>query len=304
MQTYRNFEVIIINDGSTDCSIDIINIYKDKFNNFQYLEQENKGASDARNLGVSKANGEFIMFVDSDDYLEGNALKLIHSKMMEKNADMAIVGHNKVYKGNQVGDVDHHIFSIDDKHIFSNVDVLKMLLNFEVKGYICDKIFKKDMWREHNIFFENRRYCEDWFPITKYIIESKRIVFVNQPLYNYRQHNESSIHDSNIKVIRDYNYAVSNIVSYILESNIQYVNSDMCTFQLITLNETIHEFYKLKRENGLIIYEEFYLEQFNFWNFSMNNILFGNNLNIKNKLSILSWKMRVYHILRPIFNSE
>ena len=76
----------------------------------------------------------------------------------------------------------------------------------------------------------------------------------------------------------------------------------MNTFKLLTLSETIHEFYKLNVLNGVIIYEDFYKEKFNFWDYSMIRILFENNLSIKNKLSILFWRMRVYHIVWPIFN--
>ena len=75
-QTYKNIEVIIINDGSTDKSEEIIRSYLDKYENITYIYQQNKGVSEARNLGLKNATGDYVLFVDSDDY--------IHKSMIEK----------------------------------------------------------------------------------------------------------------------------------------------------------------------------------------------------------------------------
>jgi len=295
-QTYKNVEIIIINDGSTDNSDEIVNRYKNKFLKFQYYSQKNKGASDARNLGVEKANGEFLMFIDSDDYIEENTLELMYKKITQNNADMVIIGHKKIY--NQEKKIEKYLFDVEERKKFSNTEVLQKILNFEVRGYICDKLFRKKLWKKLKISFESRRYCEDWYPITKYTVESKDIVFINEPLYNYRQHSESSINSSNIEVVRDYNYAVNQIIKYVENNGIKCSNKDKNTFKMLTLCDSIHEFYNINKFKGNKVYSFFDEEKFNFWKCSLKDIFIDNNLKLKTKFSILFWKFKIYHYFK------
>lgn len=298
-QTYKDIEVIIVNDGSTDKSTDIINMYKNMFVKIIYIEQNNKGASDARNIAIKHCSGEYIMFIDSDDYIEENALETIYNKAKINNADMAIIGHRKFYEGDSSKKDEVYLFDLDDSKVYTSVEVLDMILNFHVKGYLCDKMFKREVWINNNLFFESRRYVEDWFPIVQHIINSNKIIFVNRELYNYRQHNESSIHHKGTKVIEDYNYAVSNIINYINNNGECDLNS-LNIFKLKTFNETIHEFYNVSIANGVQIYKEFNLYKFNECKLSIINILRCNNLSIKEKLAIISWRIKLYHILKDI----
>lgn len=297
IQTYKDIEIILINDGSTDKSIDIINKYKNKFEKFIYLEQENKGASEARNLGVKYSSGEYLLFIDADDYIEKKSLEMIYQKANSTDSDIIIIGHKKFYNELDLMKSDNYIYNVDEDKVYTNIEVIDMILNFEVKGYICDKVFKRSKWLDLNIKFERRRYVEDWFPITKYIGESDKISFINKPIYYYRQHEESSIHNKNIKVIEDYNYAVKNIVDYI-ESTINYNKNSMDKFKLLTFNETIHELYDVYIDNKSKIYKEFYNYKFNDFGISNKRILSIKNINLKNKISTISWNCKIYHVLK------
>ena len=87
-QTYKNFEIILVNDGSTDDSGKLCDDYSEKYSNVRVFHKENGGLSDARNFGVQKAKGEFITFLDPDDYLEAYSLELLASVQKQHNCDI------------------------------------------------------------------------------------------------------------------------------------------------------------------------------------------------------------------------
>lgn len=97
-QTFKNFEVILVDDGSTDGSLDILKYYSNKYENICYLTQNNKGAGAARNLAFNNCKGEYIVYVDSDDYLEATYLEEMLSKIEKTNSDIVICGYNSVYE--------------------------------------------------------------------------------------------------------------------------------------------------------------------------------------------------------------
>ena len=90
-QTYKNFEVILVNDGSTDNSGELCDKYSEKYSNVKVFHKENGGLSDARNFGVKKAKGEFITFLDPDDYLEAYSLELL--EVFKKNTTVILFLH-------------------------------------------------------------------------------------------------------------------------------------------------------------------------------------------------------------------
>ena len=89
-QTYQNFECLLINDGSPDNSADICREYVEKDSRFKYFEKENGGLSDARNYGIRQSKGSYLTFVDSDDWLEHDALDRLYGALRKGNADISI----------------------------------------------------------------------------------------------------------------------------------------------------------------------------------------------------------------------
>jgi len=296
VQTYTNYEIIVIDDGSTDSSHKIIERYVSKYNKIKYFYQKNGGAAIARNLGVGMAIGKYLMFVDSDDYIAPDALTLMVNKLEHFKADMGVIGHIKINNSNN--EFKEFLYDVDDKQCYTNTEVLDLALKLKIRGYICDKLFLKDKWNNLNLTFEENRYCEDWFPVIKYILNSEKIVFVNKGIYFYRQHVNSSIHTSNLKVIGDYNYVVKTIIDYVQAKKVK-VNT-LETFKMLTFIETIHELYLVVGENKHKIYSGLKDNRLNSWDFKMKNILGSQNISSKNKLVIILWKLRLYHLFKLI----
>ena len=106
-QTYQNFECLLINDGSSDNSADICREYIEKDSRFRYFEKENVGVSSARNLGIERSKGQYITFIDSDDWVDSEYLEVLYRALIEEKADIAI----STYKQFNMDDNCYYVYS-------------------------------------------------------------------------------------------------------------------------------------------------------------------------------------------------
>ena len=106
-QTYQNFECLLINDGSSDNSADICREYIEKDSSFRYFEKENVGVSSARNLGIERSKGQYITFIDSDDWVDSEYLEVLYRALIEEKADIAIT----TYKQFNMDDNCYYVYS-------------------------------------------------------------------------------------------------------------------------------------------------------------------------------------------------
>ena len=179
-QTYKNIEVILVNDGSTDKSekicLDLCNTDK----RFRYYKKNNGGASSARNFGLKMSKGEFISFIDSDDYIELNMLEKMLKAIYEYDADITVCGRFKDY--------DKKIKTLHSskkiKIFDSNQSICNMLANKNMDFSPCDKLFKRNLWE--NIFFPEGVTSEDMLVLPKVFFKASKIVHIGIPLYHYR----------------------------------------------------------------------------------------------------------------------
>ena len=188
VQNYENLELILINDGSTDGVESIINPYLEKYPDIiKYIRKENTGLSDTRNIGMQKSTGDYIMFVDSDDYLEQNLLiKLI--PYIKEGVELIKFKTQKVNEcGEIIGLMNGPVFDITTgEEAFS-----KMCFEDELMETAWLYLYKSELLKENNFKFEKGLYHEDFGLIPLVILKAKTFVSTNICGYNYVQSSNS-----------------------------------------------------------------------------------------------------------------
>ncbi len=172
-QTYTDFELLLINDGSTDCCSFICDEYAIKDRRVRVFHKENGGVSSARNLGIENATGEWIAFCDSDDFVESSWLLTYIEN--SSNVDLVIQGYHNDECGLENFDFEG-----------TSNDVVKQLFIRHVLGYIHTKLFRKRTLLEYHIRFnETVRFREDEDFVLKYLCYNKSVRCVKSGGYNY-----------------------------------------------------------------------------------------------------------------------
>jgi glycosyltransferase EpsH len=184
-QSLREIEIIVINDGSPDNSIDIIREYEKKDNRIIVFDIKNSGVSRARNLGLLKASGEYIIFIDSDDFLYENMLYEMYEKI--ENCQMAVCNFNRVFDTY----VEKAYLDMPKEHIVLAKDIARDIIGEKVHlgGCVWNKLFNLPFLRETGVSFEERNeiYAEDAFFYYKVLKYVDKIAIINKPLYGYYQ---------------------------------------------------------------------------------------------------------------------
>lgn len=203
IQSYDNIEVIIIDDGSTDNTYNIIKEYINKDKRIKYFKQENLGPSIARNRGIEKANGEYLIFIDSDDFIEKIYVEKLVNEIKGKNFDIVCCGYIDKSK---YGVVKLNDFWIN-KYELNKKEFLSCICN-GVGGVLWAKIFSKDIIIENKIRMDPKIFMsEDLIFILEYCKYINRIGVINECLYHYNRLNYSSI-SSNIDINYLENYVL------------------------------------------------------------------------------------------------
>ena len=185
-QTYNNFEFIIVNDGSTDNTKDIIDIYSTKDNRIRAFHTENKGISSSRAFGLTKITGEYFIFIDGDDYVDKDYLKELYDSIVKNNADLATCEYYEVRDTgtSQIKILEHT----------NPIDYTRDLIHGKTWCVVWNKLFKTNIVRENKIsFIEGSRYWEDVPFSIIYSLYCKKITYIHKPLYHYIKNNSSSL---------------------------------------------------------------------------------------------------------------
>lgn len=187
VQSYSNFELILIDDGSTDDSLNICKKYAQLDSRIVVLEKTNGGQGSARNLGLERAKGDFITFVDSDDWIEKNLLEVLMNNLRKYDADISCGG---VYSN-----LDKSDFILDSEVIVKNNIQAMELFVMNMNGFNhspVSKVFKKELFS--NVKFLELRGFEDAGTMFKVFINAKKVVSQQLSLYFYLQRNDSTMH--------------------------------------------------------------------------------------------------------------
>lgn len=194
-QNFDNYEIICVNDGSTDNSLDILKEYHKKYDNFKIINSTNKGLGAARNLGITKASGDYVFFIDSDDWIEDNALSILYEKIEEQNLDMLFF-QIKNYEDNSGRFYTDKIYDLDclidlnlDNKIFTHEKTKNVLFEIPVVAY--SKIYKRSLIEKNNIIFKENYYFEDHDFFYNFYFKAKKVGFLKQYILNRRRRVDS-----------------------------------------------------------------------------------------------------------------
>lgn len=247
-QTYKDYEVIVVNDGTKDNSMDIVKDY-----NVKVINQKNQGLSAARNAGVKKAIGDYLIFLDSDDYWEKDLLKEL-SKSLKNNPDLVRFQINEVYEDGRVIPYQEESFTN-----LSGPDAFKRIVKYHfVENAWCYAISKK-YYLENKFEFKTGTIHEDFGLIPLVIMKAKRVNSINYLGYNYLQRQGSIMSNKNYektkKKVADmylhYNYLIEEINKLDVDTTIfkSFVANSLI-LKITELNYKDYKFYlnKLKKE--------------------------------------------------------
>jgi len=177
----EDYEIIIVDDGSTDASPRIGKKYEDEYPNVKLIKQKNKGLSGARNTGLENAKGDFVWFIDSDDWIESNILADITQKLIAESPDTMIVNFYKVDQLEKTSASSSDNLAFTDNHIYTGTEYFKKRSGDFLNSWRY--ISNTEFLRKHNLYFYEGIVHEDNEHTPKLLFFAKKVLTYNKPIY-------------------------------------------------------------------------------------------------------------------------
>lgn len=197
-QTYKNLEIILVNDGSTDNCAKICDAYKDNNKQIKVIHKQNGGLSDARNVGILQATGRYIGFVDSDDTIDKEMYDILLSNLKNNNADISICNFYFVRENHKIQQSFSNQIKLKNKE-----EALDDLYNNSKFGnFVWNKLYKKELF--NNIKFPIKKKYEDIWIMHELFAQAQNITYIDKPLYYYYERSNSIIGEESIQTSIDY----------------------------------------------------------------------------------------------------
>ena len=244
-QTYKNFEIIIINDGSKDNTYKILKEYENKEEKVKVINNENRGVSFSRNCGVESATGDYITFVDSDDYLDSNCFEKIIKKMPR---DIDVLRYN--FKIDGIRKYNNNLFNLRNKIIEINeqtkMDLYRHFLTFNepIPNFVMVLLIKTELAKKVS-FIEKLTMMEDVHYYLQLFQKAKKIYFLDEKLYNYYINPDS----------------VTNCSKNFMKNALGILDTNVCINELLK-NEKIYDLKKNINSNHLRIISQFVINSY------------------------------------------
>lgn len=195
-QTHQNIEILLIDDGSPDSSLQICEEYAKKDNRIKVFSKPNGGLSDARNYGLERAKGKYIAFIDSDDYVHKDYIQELLKKCIETKSDIAMCGIKRVDdNGQELEEIE-----ITNKHIQTGREMILEINDYSTTNVVAwNKLYKRHLF--NNIEYPKGKLHEDEFTTHKLLYNANQIAITKEKLYFYR-YNANSIMNSSLNIKR------------------------------------------------------------------------------------------------------
>lgn len=196
-QTFTDFELLLIDDGSPDGCPAICDEYAEKDARIRVFHKQNGGVTSARNKGLNNANGNWIIYIDGDDWIEPTYVEELYNAAINNEADIAICGFRFVYEdGSSV--IEHPTIWDDNKQASLNRYIASIWTT------ACGTIQKSSLYKDNGVQSpKDLTFCEDFHLMVRLCYFANKVVSIDRPLYNYRQRSSSIVHSLNDKTWRD-----------------------------------------------------------------------------------------------------
>lgn len=189
-----NKEILLINDGSTDDSLQLIKQYESKYDCIKVVDKKNGGVSSARNVGLNVAKGDYVIFVDSDDFIDDGLLERCEIILQRKSTDAVIFSYKYVYPKSSRKDICFRYKSSDYYSLKEWLNEFYQLWSCHILHCIGTKVYRKSVIDQYNIRFnESISYLEDIGFALEYLSHISNIYYLDEPAYHYRIINENSL---------------------------------------------------------------------------------------------------------------
>ncbi|MCB2353216.1 glycosyltransferase [Clostridium estertheticum] len=225
-QSYENLEIILVDDGSPDNCGDICDEYRSKDKRIKVIHKKNGGLSSARNAGIDIASGDYLGFIDSDDWIERDMYESLYNALTSHKADISVCGRY-IVDGSRITTISDS----EKAEVFTRSEALSELVLDEysgMKNFAWDKLYKKELFND--IRYPEGKYYEDIFTTYKLFSKSNKIVDIKSPKYYYLLRGDS-ICGSNTASKR-YDYCLANIKCLEYIKSLEPLLGDMCDKQL------------------------------------------------------------------------
>lgn len=191
------YELIVVNDGSTDGSLDILMALKEKYSFFQIISIPNSGPSVARNTGLDVATGEYIFFIDSDDWIEPDSIPYLSEVIEKYGTDIVLI---KMQELHQDGEVVSLTSSLSEDNVVESMEDYSC--RYTMRSSACSGLFKRKLFRKSDYQFKAGFFCEDDDFVVKIFSVAKNVVSIHRDVYNYYQRENSTSNNSSYKFNR------------------------------------------------------------------------------------------------------
>lgn len=205
-QDYEDYEIIAVDDGSKDSSLEILKSYERKTNKIHIISQENKGLGGARNTGIVCAKGDYLVFLDSDDYIKTDMLSSLNSVLIKENFDILAFDCVRVTNEGRV---------LNDN--LTHAGVLRYLTPKEfllLEPTSCTKVYRRTLYTDNDIYFPEKLWYEDLATVFRLVPHIKKVGYLNEAFYFYVQQPQSITHSVNTERMMEITTAFDYIVDY------------------------------------------------------------------------------------------
>lgn len=291
-QSYMHIEIILVDDGSSDGSSDICDKYIEKDDRISVVHKKNGGLGDARNVGVEKAKGKYILFIDSDDRIHEKLVEETVKEAEKNQADIVIFDYIGEEMNGKLSD--RFTFDFPERKVINATEQKNLIMN---SCSAVNKLILRETWLLTNLKFPVGKYYEDLATIPKLMAQAERVVYIKEVYYYYLMREGSIMHSKNFeRNFRERTWAADGILNYFTENNLFYEYKNELEYLVFE-----NTFFVPSKEIVLNDRKSKYLEEFRNYAYSrfpqMDKNKYVLQISGKNKVLLILLRRRMYSMM-------